>query len=258
MFHFLYKNIDFAHKIDEKKKPTENYEKHLHHFYEIVFFVKGSVTYHVGEESKKLYKGDIVFINAGRNHFAEVDSQEVYERYVLKFDNSILPSYLLDKMKNIQTFYAGNAEENSIFKNLDNYIGHYNDEEIYLLFISLVTTLLVFLLNDTQRTEINYDANTAKLLEWIDNHLEENITLDKLAETFHYSSSQISTAFKKKMKIPLIRYIKMKKLIAAHQDIERGKKKNEVALRYSFDNYSTFYRLYVKTFGESPNGKKKN
>ena len=52
--------------------------------------------------------------------------------------------------------------------------------------------------------------------------------------------------------------VKAKKLIAARNAIERGEKKNEFALRYSFENYSTFYRLYVKTFHESPSGKRKD
>ena len=57
------------------------------------------------------------------------------------------------------------------------------------------------------------------------------------------------------MKISIMKYVKTKKLIAAHNDILSGLKKNEVAEMYSFDNYSTFYRLYIKTFHTSPGGK---
>lgn len=258
MFHFVFDHIDFAHKLDEREKPTENYEKHLHYFYEVVYFVHGKVNYHVEGESKRLNSGDLVFIEAGRNHFAEVSLIESYERYVLKFDSALLPPYLQTHIKEIKTFHNLSPIIAGIFSNLDLYIESYSKEETALLFESELQKLLVFLLHDKKEIDSVYDENIAKIIEWIDAHIEEPISLKRIASTFHYSSSQICNAFKKSVKMPLMRMVKAKKLIAARNAIERGEKKNEVALRYSFENYSTFYRLYVKTFHESPSGKKKD
>ncbi len=255
MFKFAYGNIDFAHKVDEPKKPSEAYEKHLHYFYEIVFFVKGDVTYIVGEESRQLYNGDLVFIKPGRNHFAEVNSEAKYERYVLKFDNSFIPPFLQEKLKNTDTFYTNASKYTSILKSLDSYIGNYCDEEIYTLMTSELLKLLVFLVNDKSETESVYNEQIAKIIYWIDEHIKEPITLERLSDTFNYSTSHICNDFKKYMKISIMKYVKTKKLIAAHNDILSGLKKNEVAEMYSFENYSTFYRLYIKTFHTSPGGK---
>ncbi len=257
MFHFVSGNIDFAHKLDDKEKPTESYEKHLHYFYEIVFFIRGKVNYHVEGESKHLNNGDLVFINAARNHFAEVNSEECYERYVLKFDDSAVPTSLRQRLKGIRVFHTASPSVVSIFSNLDEYFVSYSNEETEILFRSEIQKLLVFLLNDKEEISGEYDENIAKIVEWIDEHIEEPITLERISTTFHYSPSQICNAFKRSMKISIMKMIKTKKLIAARKAIESGEKKNEVALRYSFENYSTFYRLYVKTFGESPSGGKK-
>ena len=54
MFSFVYKNIDFAHKLDKPSSPTEEYYKHIHSFYEILYFVTGKVTYTVESESRPL------------------------------------------------------------------------------------------------------------------------------------------------------------------------------------------------------------
>ena len=60
MFGFAYKNIDFAHKLDKPSSPTEEYYKHIHSFYEILYFVKGKTTYTVESETRRLNEGDIV------------------------------------------------------------------------------------------------------------------------------------------------------------------------------------------------------
>ena len=51
MFNFKSDVIDFAHKIDEVSHPNEEYEKHMHIFYELLFLVKGDVIYNVEGES---------------------------------------------------------------------------------------------------------------------------------------------------------------------------------------------------------------
>ena len=54
MFSFVYKDIDFAHKLDDSTTPSENFERHMHYFNEILYFVKGDVVYHVESESRQL------------------------------------------------------------------------------------------------------------------------------------------------------------------------------------------------------------
>ena len=66
MFSFVYKNIDFAHKLDKPSSPTEEYYKHIHSFYEILYFVTGKVTYTVESESRPMCEVDIVFIPHGK------------------------------------------------------------------------------------------------------------------------------------------------------------------------------------------------
>lgn len=63
-----------------------------------------------------------------------------------------------------------------------------------------------------------------------------------LTEQFHYSKSFIYAEFSKYMKIPLMKYIRLKKIIAVRQLILGGAKKTEAAEQFGFENYSTFYR----------------
>ena len=54
------------------------------------------------------------------------------------------------------------------------------------------------------------------------------------------------------MKAPIIQYVRTKKILAAHQMIENGAKPYQVAKKYGFDDYSTFYRSYVSIIGAAP------
>ena len=101
------------------------------------------------------------------------------------------------------------------------------------------------------------DKRTNREVKHIDENIREPITLDSLAENFNFSKSYISNEFRKAMKIPIMQYVRAKKIIAAHRLILNGEKKRVVAEMFSFDDYSTFYRSYVKVMGFSPTDIKK-
>lgn len=68
--------------------------------------------------------------------------------------------------------------------------------------------------------------------------------MQTLTERFHYSKSYINIEFKRQMKIPIMKYIRLKKILAAHKMIASGTKKSVAAEMFGFENYSTFYRAY--------------
>lgn len=252
---FTFNNIDFAHKIDEIKSPTEVYEKHIHHFYEIMFFVRGTVNYIVESRTQKLFPGSLVFIRPGQSHYADVNTDYRYERYVVKFDDTIIPTYLMEKIKGIKTFYINNNKFLPIFKAMEGYVESLNEEEAAILITGEILKLIIYISNDNGEVDSVYNEQISKIIAWIDVHLKEPISIEIMSKEFNYSCSHICNEFKKYVKIPIMKYIKTKKLIAARDEIIAGRKKNEVAEEYSFENYSTFYRLYMKTFKSSPSGR---
>ena len=90
------------------------------------------------------------------------------------------------------------------------------------------------------------------LVDYIQAHIKEDLTLAKLIENLHYSGSYLSNLFKKEMHCSLMKYIKTKKIILAQIMIREGKKAVDVCEELKFNDYSTFYRTYVKVLGVSP------
>ena len=246
MFYFLHKNIDFAHKIDNPSSPTEDYFKHIHGFNEILYFVRGQVKYTVESETLELREGDLVFIPSGKYHFATVDLSVPYERYVFKFSDSLVPEYMREKLANNGSFYSNCKKYEVIFNQFDNYFKQYSDNELYTLFMCETIKLLVSLMHNPLHPAKTHNSFIESVIAYIDSNIRKPITMQTLSDEFHYSKSFIKVEFKRQMKIPIMQYVRSKKIIAAHHMILSGTKKHEAAEMFGFETYSTFYRAYKK------------
>lgn len=246
MFNFVYKDIDFAHKLDKAGLPNEDYGKHMHHFYEILFFIKGDVHYTIESNTEKLREGDLLIIHPGQYHFAVVNGGLSYERYVLKFPSSVLPQYLEERLKEKNPCFIRNLNYESSFKEFDLYDSEYKEDDLYTLFICQLMKLVVSLCKEKTSTPSIVNNMISKVVSYIDNNIQSPLTLTDISKACHYSKSYISNGFKQHMKTPIMKYVRYKKMIAAHQMILSGEKKRVVANMFGYDDYSTFYRTYKK------------
>lgn len=90
------------------------------------------------------------------------------------------------------------------------------------------------------------------LLEYIDIHIQEKISLKELAELAGYSPFYFSRLFSECMGISVTSYIRMRKMQFALADLMEGKTVLEVALKYAFDSHEGFTRSFSQLFGSTP------
>lgn len=244
--------MDFSYKIDKASDPADDYQSHMHYFNELIFFIDGDVHYTVESTTVKLKKGDLIFVPSGRYHFATVGQEAIYSRYVLKFSDAIMPQFLREKMHDAESFFGNHKELQPQFNQLDSYYNNFPDEELYTLFTCEIVKMMILLFKTPTDAKKQYNNMLSPILQFIDENIQSSITLDSLSEHFHFSKSYISNEFKKYIKMPLMQYIRTKKIIAAHNMLLTGRKKYEVAEIFGFENYSTFYRTYIKVMGFSP------
>ena len=249
MFNFIYRDIDFAHKLDLVPKKMSDYSKHAHHFNEVLFFVGGDVNYTVENLTHKLEPGDVVIIPSGKFHFLTFNSESSYERYVFKFPDSILPPQLLVKFKKMPLFISTNRNNVEYLKNFDTYANEKDRDDAYLLCIcELIKTLIITASNTTTCQASKTEANDfiQEIITYIDKNIYNEITLEDLSQNLNFSKSHLCNQFKKYMKISLIEYVRHKKIFVAESLIKSGMKKSVVAQELGFKDYSTFYRQYKK------------
>lgn len=264
MFNFNYKEIDFAHKLNGHTLPSDDFKKHMHDFYELIFFVHGDVDYMIESKSKKLVSNDIILIPAGLLHYGVANVDVEYERYVLKFPLRLINDTLAKEIQDFTCFSGNYPALKELFIKLDNIYNNYSDEHKYILMVNTLSEILINMQNKSKVSDeligVYHNPVVSKVIAYINENIKKNITLTDICNDLNFSRAHISNEFSRVMKIPVMTYIRYKKIIAAHQKILEGNVKiNEVAYEYGFEEYSTFYRNYIKIIGKPPySNSKKN
>ena len=257
MFNFNYKEIDFAHKLNGHTLPSDDFKKHMHDFYELIFFVHGDVDYMIESKSKKLVSNDIILIPAGLLHYGVANIEVEYERYVLKFPLRLINDTLAKEIQDFKCFSGNYPALKELFIKLDNIYNNYSDEHKYILMVNTLSEILINMQNKSKVSDeligVYHNPVVSKVIAYINENIKKNITLTDICNDLNFSRAHISNEFSRVMKIPVMTYIRYKKIIAAHQKILEGNVKiNEVAYEYGFEEYSTFYRNYIKIIGKPP------
>ena len=90
------------------------------------------------------------------------------------------------------------------------------------------------------------------LLQYLNLHLTEPLTIDQLAERFYISKYHMMRRFRQETGYSVHGYLTEKRLLLAQQLLARGCTPAEAAVQAGYQDYSTFSRAYKKQFGRSP------
>ena len=128
--------------------------------------------------------------------------------------------------------------------------------ELYhkLLFLELMVQLNRAALSN----RIEYLSTTASnhkminVIDYLNAHLTDDITIDFLAEHFYLSRYHLMHAFKEETGYTIGNYLTTKRLLLARDQIAQGESITTACYTCGFHNYSTFSRAYRKHFGCSP------
>ena len=91
-----------------------------------------------------------------------------------------------------------------------------------------------------------------KVLEYINGHYDEELSLDKLAGKFFISKYHLSHEFNRVAGTSVYRYIILKRLAIAKQMLSGGVPPTDVYLNCGFRDYTNFYRCFKAEYGISP------
>ena len=97
-----------------------------------------------------------------------------------------------------------------------------------------------------------------ELMEYIESHLEQEITDKKMASILGVNVHTMQSLFPLITGIGLKEYIRNRKLTKAVKDLQQGCTILEVSLKYGYTSAVAFSRAFTKTFGIKPKDVKKN
>lgn len=89
-------------------------------------------------------------------------------------------------------------------------------------------------------------------IDYIEEHLEEELSLDRMVAEFFVSKYHIAHFFKDHIGMSVHQYVQKKRLEACREVIRNNMKISEAYLLFGFKDYSGFYKAFRKEYGMSP------
>jgi len=97
-----------------------------------------------------------------------------------------------------------------------------------------------------------------KIIKYVDEHIKDKITLYDLSRLSGYSVRHLYKIFRIYSPVPLMEYIRNKRLYAAASEIYSGRRLYDVALDYGYETPAGFYKAFQGVFGCAPSEYKSN
>lgn len=241
---------------------------HSHVFYELLFCCNDcGAEYLVGADRYRLRRGDIVFVPPGISHRPLLPETltEPYERYVLWMSQEFVDEFIAKFSLNEKGITYGTLLRTGgtkwellgeLFRR-----GVWEAENRAPGWQAAVYGNTITLLTLMGRSIQEHTASVLKaekpdllnaVLEYIELHLADKITLEDTAKHFYVSVSTITQLFRQKMGTSFYRCVTQRRLIAAKVLIGEGKSLEDVSRLVGFTDYSSFYRAFKKEYGITP------
>lgn len=100
--------------------------------------------------------------------------------------------------------------------------------------------------------KLNYREDIETCVEYIEEHIKENITMEEVASQIGYSLYHFSRVFSLCKGISVMEYIRNRRLSLAATQLFQGRKVIDIALDYGFETPSGFAKSFRNAFGYSP------
>ena len=97
-----------------------------------------------------------------------------------------------------------------------------------------------------------YSRHMSALIQYINRHAMEPLTLDDLAGVFYSSKYGLMRDFKNYTGISIHQYLIIRRVLIAKELIQQGVKPKDASDRCGFSDYSSFYRAFKSRMGLSP------
>lgn len=265
--------LSCAHNTSSRR--TDNFLIHTHTLYEVYYYVgeEGVADYLVEGTEYHLRPHTVILLSPGVFHGIRVNNTQVYDRYTVHFSPELLgierrqlllSCFQSTELTSGQIYFEG-ADAFNMRGVFEAFItcAHHTPELSEALAPALLEALLARVLimsrarfplagPDEARRPERGNQTVEAIIAYLNEHFTQPITLDMLAERFFISKHYMNRAFYKATGTSVIDYLLKKRVTYAQQLIINGVYAAQAAAQAGFNEYTSFYRAYVKRFGHAP------
>ncbi|MGF0033743.1 AraC family transcriptional regulator [Bariatricus sp. SGI.154] len=245
---------------------------HSHDYYEFYFFIEGDISTQIGKSIYPIQPGDIMLIPPHIPHRPIIHSLETpyrrfvfwisqdYYQHLLKQSNDY--AYLVQYVMTSHAYILHtdqitfNGVQAKVLQLIEETQGNRFGKEALL---PLCVNDLIMYLNRIlyyQRNPGKRNAEESSLYRnlkiYIEDHLDDDLSLEILAKEFYVSKYHIAHVFKENLGMSIHQYITKKRLVLCKEAILGDMSITEAYQTFGFGDYSSFYRAFKKEYGISP------
>lgn len=237
----------------------------------IEYYRKGNSSIHIEGNIYNITEGDIVILNPDELHVTMKNDECYIEKIVVHINETLLNQFGVErpaffdviskKSKGKGNLISANTVKHFLIdENIEKCLEYAKDNSLESRV--LLTCKSIELLSQLSKLIENEDDTISKtatsnnkvneMIDYINRHYTEDITLDTLSNRFHFSKYYIAHLFKDYVGISLYDYLIARRLYNCNNLIRSNYTVKEACFTVGFNNYSNFYRLYKKHFKITP------
>ena len=254
--------IDCHYCCDEKPNK-ESFKLHNHDTCELYIFIYGKGKFLIEGNEYPLSNGDIILLRPAEAHYIDIDTSRPYERFSVHFSEDFFKAFdkdnlLLEAFLNREagTFnrYSRDDFKPEIYNLLVNNLFSESQNRHLQISCNLLPLLneIYKVYKSNRETTTQGESLTQQIVRYINNHINDNITLDTICNKFYISKPQLCRNFKAATGSTVQNYVNAKRLVNAKRMMSGGISPTQAAGLCGFNDYSVFYRAFYKEYGKAP------
>ncbi|MBQ3427048.1 MAG: helix-turn-helix transcriptional regulator [Clostridia bacterium] len=252
-------NLNFSRCYD--------FNSHMHNCYEFIHIINGQLIYTVEGTEYMLSDGDIIMTRPDELHSFSFPNECDYRREFLHIYPGFIKDYpeLTQKLNDrkagnynrIPSEYVTKYGIDKLFDSMEECCDH-ADADTDLLMLAYTIELIVkisrILITEVfkEHTPVT-NKKASAVCRYIDHHCFEQITVENIANELFVSPGHLCRLFKSETGMTIKTYLNMRRITRAKNMIMEGHSiMKNIYPACGYNDYSTFYRAFVKYTGISP------
>lgn len=239
---------------------------HFHDQIEILLSLTDAGNIFANNTLYPLKKGSLLILKDTTLHKTIASNCNLYERYILHFSSEILRELSTNQTNllavfntPVNYFFLNEAELTKVIsmfescRHLEDHIFG-NDLRKNIAFIQLLLHLssLVKKDGDSHKPKNKNFEKISPMLEFINNNIDQELTLDLLANKFYMNKFHLSRTFKTVTGFTLMTYVINCRILKSRELLRKGYSVQEAGELSGFNNNAHFIRTFGKYTGISP------
>lgn len=253
----------FYHIVEEPGKEPWQFSLHNHaNLLEISLIISGKADFECNRIKYILLPGDLVIKNAGVLHSEFSSCDDGFEQYCLGISgvnapdlpaNALIPEGIspvihtgtaFDYLRSM-TAYLYEISSDSSIKSADFTRQAIENE------LSLINMMIANAVEESQ--QLTLSPFVSQVLDYIDYHVSETMSLKTLAEHFYVSTYHLAHKFKEETGYTVNQYIVKRKLGKAQESLVfTNDPIKKIAAECGYPNLQYFYSVFKKQTGSTP------